>query len=99
MLLWENDSTINKKEAEDQLSFRCVIGRGLRVRADDQRAPCRGGSSEGQPAPHAWPPPVALSRQGQDYDKEVDGNLHQVFVTFSERAGQMIAERNIMVNY
>ena len=36
---------------------------------------------------------------GSKYDKEVDGKLHKVFITFSPLAGQMLAEGKIKVNF
>ena len=37
--------------------------------------------------------------KGSKYDKEVDGKLHKVFITFSPLAGQMLAEGKIKVNF
>ena len=36
---------------------------------------------------------------GSKYDKEVDGKLHKVFITFPPLAGQMLAEGKIKVNF
>ena len=37
--------------------------------------------------------------KGPKYDKEIDGKLHKVFITCSPRVGQMLAERQIKVNF
>ena len=37
--------------------------------------------------------------KGKKYDKEVDGKLHKVFIACSPRVAQMLAEREIKVNF
>ena len=37
--------------------------------------------------------------KGSKYDTEVDGKLHKVFIACSPRVAQMLAEREIKVNF
>ena len=37
--------------------------------------------------------------KGEKFDKEIDVKLHKVFITCSPRVAQMLAERQIKVNF
>ena len=98
VLLWSDGSTITMTDAQTKLGFTF-----FEVYASTLKINARAVEKALQARYHrALPLGQRLWRRvdmGSKYEKEVDGKLHTVFITFSPLAGQMLAEGKIKVDF
>ena len=97
VLLWADDSTITMKDAKNLLGFTFfeVYSSTLKINARYVEAALQMRYQHLPLGLRLWRYPD----KGAKYDKEIDGKLHKVFITCSPRVGQMLAERQIKVNF
>ena len=97
VLLWSDNTTITMKQAQTDVGFTFVelYSSTLKVNA-------RYVENALQERYQHLPLGLRLWRhpdKGEKYDKEIDGKLHKVFLASSPLVAQMLAEREIKVNF
>ena len=97
VLLWSDGTTITQTDAQTKVGFRFfeVYSSTLMINARyvEKALQLR---YQHLPLGHRlW----RCADMGKKYDKEVDGKLHKVFITYSPDADHMLAESKIKIHY
>ena len=97
VLLWPNGSVIKMTEAQTELGFRFVevYSSTLMMNARYVEKALQERYQHLPLGQRLW----RCADMGKKYDKEIDGKLHKVFLTFSPNVGQMLVESKIKVNF
>ena len=96
VLLWSDGTTITQTDAQTKVGFRFfeVYSSTLMINARyvEKALQLR---YQHLPLGHRlW----RVADMGKKYDKEVDGKVHKVFITYSPDANHMLAESKIKIN-
>ena len=97
VLLWSNRKIITGKEAQDQFGFQFIELASFTLMMNARRV-----EDALQRKFHHLPLGHRLWRKvdrGGKYDKKVDGALHKVFLTFSDKAMGAVEDGTIIVNH
>ena len=96
VLLWSDNSTITMSDAQSELGFTFheVYASTLKINARMVEKALQQCYQHLKLGHRLWRCPD----KGSKFDKEVDGKVHKVFITFSPLNSQMLAYGKIKVN-
>ena len=96
VLLWSDNSTITMSDAQSELGFTFheVYASTLKINARMVEKALQQRYQHLKLGHRLWRCPD----KGSKFDKEVDGKVHKVFITFSPLISQMLADGKIKVN-
>ena len=97
VFLWSDGTTITGTDAQIKVGFRFfeVYSSTLMINARNVEKALQLRYQHLPLGHRLW----RCADMGKKYDKEVDGKMHKVFVTYSPDAEQMLAESKIKINY